>query len=289
MPTSRCSCSDRAASSRCCATAPSSSATGPTSCSPTSEVVARRSPSPRSRERAGAFAAVLADEYGIGQGRPGRVRQRQQPRVRARPARGGEPGRHHRRAQRLVDRAGARVRHRGHVAEGAVRRRGAARSGSRRSASQGIDMPSVTGTGVLPEVAIAEDDPFMILFTSGTTGRPKGATLTHRNLVHMGSAMAFGRTVTMLVNGQAPPPADATAAGVDLRDTVLPHLGNGAVVHDRCPLRVVAGVPAAGSLGSRSCTCGSPRSTACRRGRGCPRSSGACSSTPTSSRTTSRR
>lgn len=73
----------------------------------------------------------------------------------------------------------------------------------------GTPMLSVPDRAPLPDVAIDEDDPFMILFTSGTTGRPKGATVTHRNLVHMGTAMAYRGAVRMMLDGGARPASDA--------------------------------------------------------------------------------
>lgn len=62
----------------------------------------------------------------------------------------------------------------------------------------------------LPDVPIAEDDPACILYTSGTTGRPKGAVNTHRNLVALNRLHVFHGLRLMKVNaprpGEPPPP-----------------------------------------------------------------------------------
>ncbi|MBA6412607.1 acyl--CoA ligase [Parahaliea sp. F7430] len=55
----------------------------------------------------------------------------------------------------------------------------------------------------LPEVSIAPDDDACIFYTSGTTGRPKGARLTHRGCVNNLLNVAFINTVQQLALSRA--------------------------------------------------------------------------------------
>ncbi|MBL6852915.1 MAG: acyl--CoA ligase [Alphaproteobacteria bacterium] len=59
--------------------------------------------------------------------------------------------------------------------------------------------------GTMPNVAIATDDDATILYTSGTTGRPKGALGTHRNMMSNIIAAGFSAARNFLRKGEAIP------------------------------------------------------------------------------------
>ena len=77
-----------------------------------------------------------------------------------------------------------------------------------------LGAPSTWGSlpdAEIPFVAIAPDDDATIFYTSGTTGKPKGAVATHRavncNILTAGAAAAR----PFLRRGEAPPPSDPDA------------------------------------------------------------------------------
>ena len=57
----------------------------------------------------------------------------------------------------------------------------------------------------LPDAAIAPDDAATIMYTSGTTGQPKGALGTHRNLLTNILSVAYANARAALRRGETPP------------------------------------------------------------------------------------
>ena len=76
----------------------------------------------------------------------------------------------------------------------------------------------------VPDEPIAEDDPWVILYTSGTTGRAKGCITTHRGTIAQVLGILFARVCTAAADGEAAPAGDAGQT-VSLLSSPLFHVG----------------------------------------------------------------
>jgi len=76
----------------------------------------------------------------------------------------------------------------------------------------------------IPDVPIEEDDPFVLLYTSGTTGRSKGCITTHRGTIAQVSGIVFSSIVGAALGGGGALPSDGSQPA-SLLTSPLFHVG----------------------------------------------------------------
>ncbi|WP_280338570.1 class I adenylate-forming enzyme family protein [Nocardia neocaledoniensis] len=104
------------------------------------------------------------------------------------------------------------------------------------------DLPALIadhGGGPIPNTPVAEDDPAVILYTSGTSGRPKGVVHSQRNMVAISDYHRF--TDAMLAAFAGQPPTDAPS---DRRYLVTAPLFHIASLHNLVIPRLLTGAAA---------------------------------------------
>ncbi|MGH7594064.1 MAG: amino acid adenylation domain-containing protein [Gemmatimonadales bacterium] len=98
-----------------------------------------------------------------------------------------------------------------------------------------LDEPTdAIGSELATDVAVAPDDLAYVLFTSGSTGVPKGVAITHRNLAHYAAAIGARLALDTAASGAGTPLAFGMVStlGADLGHTVLfPSLMTGGTLH----------------------------------------------------------